>query len=156
MHSFQGWNSVHPSLSAGGGGDWTSCQIFRKGGLDKALIFRGGLARKRGLVLLKEGWYPNAHYGWLRKKLWNRLLWLILKIFLNFQYLNLLQYPGPNVDLLCICQSDTAPFCENYAKLYFDVKHLEKGLNRGWWNFWWWLFQKKCPFWPVSDTALIF
>ena len=38
---------------------------------------------------------------------------------------------GPNQDLICIWQSDTAPFCENYAKLYFVAKHLEKGLNRG-------------------------
>ena len=27
---------------------------------------------------------------------------------------------------------DTVPFCENYGKLYFDAKHLEKWLNRGW------------------------
>ena len=33
---------------------------------------------------------------------------------------------SPNPDLLCIQQSDAAPFCENYAKLYFDAKHLEK------------------------------
>ena len=39
---------------------------------------------------------------------------------------------GPNLDLLCIRQSDAAPFFENYAKLYFDAKHLEKGLNSGW------------------------
>ena len=38
----------------------------------------------------------------------------------------------PNLNLLWIRQSDTAPFCENYAKLYFDAKHIEKGLNRGW------------------------
>ena len=24
------------------------------------------------------------------------------------------------------------PFCENYAKFYFDAKHLQKGLNRCW------------------------
>ena len=42
-----------------------------------------------------------------------------------------LKYPGPNLDLSCIQLSDTAPFFENYAKLYFDVKYLEKGLNRG-------------------------
>ena len=36
-------------------------------------------------------------------------------------------------------QSDAAPFCKYYAKLYFDRKPLEKGLNSGWWNFW-------CPF----------
>ena len=39
---------------------------------------------------------------------------------------------GPNLDLLCVQQSGAAPFCENYAKLYFDAKHLEKGLNRVW------------------------
>ena len=38
---------------------------------------------------------------------------------------------GPNLVLLCVWQSDAAPFCENYAKLYFDTKHSEKGLNRG-------------------------
>ena len=36
---------------------------------------------------------------------------------------------GPNLDLLCVLQSDAAPFCGNYAKLYFDAKHLEKGLS---------------------------
>ena len=36
---------------------------------------------------------------------------------------------GANLDLLHIQQSDAASFCENYAKLYFDAKHLEKGLN---------------------------
>ena len=36
----------------------------------------------------------------------------------------------PNPDLLCIRQLDDFPICENYAKLYFDVKHLEKELNR--------------------------
>ena len=50
---------------------------------------------------------------------------------------------GPNLDLLCVQQSGAAPFCENYAKLYFDVKHLEKGLNRSWYNFWLPFFQKQ-------------
>ena len=27
--------------------------------------------------------------------------------------------------------SNVAPSYKNYAKLYFDTKHLEKGLNRG-------------------------
>ena len=39
---------------------------------------------------------------------------------------------GPNLDLLYIRQLNASPFCENYAKFYFDIKHLEKGLNRGW------------------------
>ena len=45
------------------------------------------------------------------------------------------------------------PFCENYAKFYFDAKHLEKLLNGGGgggeWNF-------GALFLPISDTALIF
>ena len=49
---------------------------------------------------------------------------------------------GPNLDLLCVQQSGAAPFCENYAKLYFDAKHLEKGLNREWWSFWFPVFEK--------------
>ena len=28
--------------------------------------------------------------------------------------------------------NDRCPFCENYEKLYFDAKHLQKGLNKGW------------------------
>ena len=26
---------------------------------------------------------------------------------------------------------ECCPFCKNYAKLYFDAKHLEKGFNKG-------------------------
>ena len=39
---------------------------------------------------------------------------------------------GPKLDLLCVQQSGAALFFENYVKLYFDAKHLEKGLNRVW------------------------
>ena len=42
-----------------------------------------------------------------------------------------LRYSGPNLDLLSIQQSDTAPFCEIYAKFYFEAKHLEIWLKRG-------------------------
>ena len=34
------------------------------------------------------------------------------------------------LDLYCVRLSNAAPFCKNYTKLYFDPKHLEKGLNR--------------------------
>ena len=37
---------------------------------------------------------------------------------------------GPNLDTLCISQLDAAPFCENYAKLYSDAKHLEKRIGK--------------------------
>ena len=50
---------------------------------------------------------------------------------------------GPNLDLLCVQQLGAVLFCENYAKLYFDAKHLEKGLNWMWWDFWFPLSQKK-------------
>ena len=39
--------------------------------------------------------------------------------------------PGPNLDLLCIRQSNAVPIQENYAKLYFHAKHIEKELNSG-------------------------
>ena len=53
---------------------------------------------------------------------------------------------GPNLDLLNVWQTDTAHFCEDNAKLYFDAKQLEKGLNRGWRSFWHAFFQKNVPF----------
>ena len=33
---------------------------------------------------------------------------------------------GDILDLYCVQLSNAAPFCENYTKLYFDAKHLEK------------------------------
>ena len=38
----------------------------------------------------------------------------------------------PYLDNFCIQQSDVLLFSENHLKLYFDAKHLEKGLSRGW------------------------
>ena len=38
----------------------------------------------------------------------------------------------------------------------FDVKHLEKELNRGRDEILRALFLKKCPFWPISNAALNF
>ena len=37
---------------------------------------------------------------------------------------------GHILDLYCIQLSNTGLFSENCATLYFDAKHLEKGLNR--------------------------
>ena len=53
-----------------------------------------------------------------------------------------LDHRGLNLDLLCVRQSDAAPFCENYTKLYFDAKHLEKKTN-SFFNF---FLTKKCLF----------
>ena len=56
-----------------------------------------------------------------------------------------------------LLQSGAASFCENYAKLYLDAKHLEKGLNGVWWDFRFAFFQKKkCPFWPILEAVQIF
>ena len=74
----------------------------------------------------------------------------------------LLGNPVYILDLYCVWLSNVAPFCENYAKIYFDAKHLEKRLNRGRGNCWGLLFkkllffQKKCPFWPIWNAALNF
>ena len=40
-------------------------------------------------------------------------------------------YLGHILDLYCIWLSNASLFWENYAKLYFDARDLEKGLNSG-------------------------
>ena len=55
-------------------------------------------------------------------------------------------FTGHILDLYCIRLSNAAPFYNNYAKLYFDAKHLEKGLNKGGGEILGALFFKKCPF----------
>ena len=47
---------------------------------------------------------------------------------------------------------NTAPFCENYRKLYFDAKHLKKGGE----IFGALFILKKCPSWRISNAALNF
>ena len=54
------------------------------------------------------------------------------------KYGNLMLPAGHTLDLYYIWLSNAASFCKNYTKLYFDAKHLEKGLNR-WGRF-------TCPF----------
>ena len=39
------------------------------------------------------------------------------------------KYTGHILDLYCVRLSNATPFCENYAKVYFDAKRLEKGLK---------------------------
>ena len=48
---------------------------------------------------------------------------------------------------------ESCPFCENYAKLYFDAKHLEKGLNRGGGETFGALFFKKVPLLATTDCC---
>ena len=60
------------------------------------------------------------------------------------------------LDLYCIQLSNTGLFSKNYATLYFDAKHLEKGLNRvgvgG--TIFGTIFSSL--FWPMSNAAVIF
>ena len=79
-------------------------------------------------------------------------LWLKVNCFLVVA----LQHSGPYLHLLCVRQSDAAPFCENYAKLYFDAKQLENRLNIGGCKTFVAFFLKKCTFWAISDATLIF
>ena len=53
---------------------------------------------------------------------------------------------GHILDLYCVRLSDAVPFSENYAKLYFNAKNLEKGLNRGVGEIFGAFFSKKCSF----------
>ena len=60
---------------------------------------------------------------------------------------------GHILDLHCVGSSTASPFCMNYAKLYFDAKHLQKG-----WNFWGPIF-RICAAnltWYVRDCHQIF
>ena len=47
------------------------------------------------------------------------------------KYGNLMLPAGHILDLNRVWLWSAIPFFENYAKLYFDAKHLKKGLNRG-------------------------
>ena len=56
---------------------------------------------------------------------------------------------GPNLDLLCVWQSDAIPFCKNYAKLYFDANSWDWIQNKRDWieggEIFGALFSKKLP-----------
>ena len=77
-----------------------------------------------------------------------------MKMFVSGKYGS----AGRILDLYCVRLSNAAPFCGNYAKLYFDRKHLEKGLNRaaGGVKYLGPFFHKKYHFWPISNAALNF
>ena len=77
------------------------------------------------------------------------------------KYGNLMLPAGNILDLYCVRLSNAAPFCENHIKLYFDANHLKKELNRcagkgAGVEFLVPFFQKKSPFWPISNGALTF
>ena len=57
-----------------------------------------------------------------------------------------IEVAGHILDLYCVRLSNAELFCENYVKLYFDAKHVEKGLNRGVGEIFGALSSKKCSF----------
>ena len=65
------------------------------------------------------------------------------------KYGNLMLPAGQILYIYCVQLSNAAPFRQNYTKLSFDAKHLEKGFNRGWVRGVKFLdpfFKKKMPF----------
>ena len=86
----------------------------------------------------------------------NTSVWLPLYIFLyHYSRYKTPANSGYILDLYRVRLSNAVHFWKNYAKIYFDARHLEKGLNRRG-DFFGPFFQKKCPFWPLSNTALNF
>ena len=53
-------------------------------------------------------------------------------------------WAGHVLELYWVQTSNTVLFCENHAKVYFDAKYLERGLNRG--SKFFVLFRRKVPF----------
>ena len=52
-------------------------------------------------------------------------VYIYIYIYIYYKY----THAGPNLDLSCVRLSNAANFCKNYATLYFDAKHLEKGIE---------------------------
>ena len=65
----------------------------------------------------------------------------VLQKIKNITYENV-EHSGHILALYWAWLSNTVPFCKNDAKIYFDAKQLEKGLNRG--DFWPFLANIKC------------
>ena len=48
---------------------------------------------------------------------------------MSLKYGNSMLLAGHILDLYLVRLSNAVPFCENYTKLYFDEKHLKKGIE---------------------------
>ena len=85
----------------------------------------------------------------------NKLVTKAFKVFSRlFFYLHTAS--GPNLHFLCMSGNWMLPhFVKNMERFILMQIQLEKGLNRGYWNFRSPFF-KKCLFWPILDAALIF
>ena len=133
------------------------------------VIGNGGCGKKKCCLVV----WLSDFVRWTIRTL-NKYAYLFLYTYIIYIYKNLCNIWKNKLDILatksfmcihnhqpvqiynlCFRQTDAVPFCETYAKLYFDAKHLEKVLNRRWWSFWCLFFRKKCPFLSISDAALI-
>ena len=72
--------------------------------------------------------------------------------YLCFRFV-LLHSAGQILDLYCIWLSNAAPFCKNYAKLYFDPKRFEMGLNGVVVEFLGPFFHKNVPFLTIIEWS---
>ena len=123
------------------------------------------LTRKIWYLLLRDYWLILPKFNFWKGT--RHGLHSTLRFFLIFPNSRQVIYQAGHIlDLCCVWLFNTAPFCENYTKVYFDAKLLEKGLNRAaWGGDGGWLkflvsnfpfFIKKSPFWPISGHALNF
>ena len=81
---------------------------------------------------------------------------LVTKAFKVFSRLFFLFASGPNLHFLCVSGKWILPhFVKNMERFILMQIQLEKGLNRGYWNFRCPFFNK-CLFWPILDAAQIF
>ena len=72
--------------------------------------------------------------------------------YLCFRFV-LLHSAGQILDLYCIWLSNAAPFCKNYAKLYFGPKRFEMGLNGVVVEFLGPFFHKNVPFLTIIEWS---
>ena len=91
------------------------------------------------------------NFDWHCRYITFSVIYIFFKVgeIMLLKYRHLMQPAGYIIDLYCVqyCVwlSNAVPFCEDYTKLYFDSKHLKKGLNRRG-KIYVALFSKKCSF----------
>ena len=90
-------------------------------------------------------------------------LWFLIRLFMVQMIHRILlfqikvrraKYPyraGHILDLYCAWLLNATLFCKNYIKLYFDAKHLEKGLITGGGGDFWCFFFTKVPFFSLQQ-----
>ena len=74
----------------------------------------------------------EGHGQWHCQYITFWVIYIFFKVgeIMSLKYGNLMLPAGHIIDLHLVRLSNAACFCKNYAKLYFDTKHLKKGLNR--------------------------